>query len=248
MKTGKLDEYAVKARVFPAFLALFPLGICVGQFMGFGSVIITACSTFGGTALLSFVLAQWSRDAGKLKEESLYQRWGGKPTTAYLRHSNQAVNAAIKMRRRQRLERLVPDLILPSVRAEVENPVEADERYDAATKVLIQRTRDKQRYSVLFHELIDYGFRRNTWGLKATASAILVILMAVDTLLVGFGYHVAYNLTAMAINAVCLLLWVLTVTPEWVHRAANAYAERLFDALDEKVELDEPKPRIIDSP
>ena len=34
MKTGKLDEYAIEARVFPAFLALLPapmqgLGLCV---------------------------------------------------------------------------------------------------------------------------------------------------------------------------------------------------------------------------
>jgi hypothetical protein len=76
MKTGKLDEYAVKARLFPAFLALLPLGICAAQFIGFGSAVAAACSAFGGTALLSFVLAQWSRDAGKSKEHALYERWG----------------------------------------------------------------------------------------------------------------------------------------------------------------------------
>jgi hypothetical protein len=33
--------------------------------------------------------------------------------------------------------------------------------------------------------------------------------------------------------------WALVVTPGWVQRAAKCYAERLFDALDEKTELDE---------
>jgi hypothetical protein len=53
MKIGKLDDYAVKARVLPGFFVLLPLGICAGQFAGFDSAVVAACSAFGGTALLS---------------------------------------------------------------------------------------------------------------------------------------------------------------------------------------------------
>jgi hypothetical protein len=240
MKAGKLDEYAVKARVFPAFLTLLPLGICAGQFVGFGSAIVAACSAFGGTALMSFVLAQWSRDAGKRKERELYRLWGGMPTTAYLRHRDQAVNPVVKARRYQRLQRLVPDLVLPSAAAEREDPADADQRYEAATKVLIQRTRDKERYRVLFQELIDYGFRRNLWGLKPVAITVLLLSIVFTLALARADHHVTYNLTTTAAFVLFLLIWLSAVTPNWVRRAAETYAERLFDALDEIADLDEP--------
>jgi hypothetical protein len=239
MKTGKLDEYAVKARVFPAFVALLPLGICTAQFIGFGSAVVAGCSAFGGTALLSFVLAQWSRDAGKSKERALYERWGGKPTTAYLRHRDETVSPTLKQRRHQRLQRLAPDLVLPSIRAEAENPAEADDRYEAATKVLIQRTRDKEKYHVLFQELIDYGFRRNSWGLKTVAVGVLVASLLFAAILLTLHYRVGYNALAMGGFVLLLASWTFVVTPAWVERAAKCYAERLFDALDEKTELDE---------
>jgi len=245
MKTGKLDEYAVKARVFPAFLALFPLGICTAQFIGFGSALVAGCSAFGGTALLSFVLAQWSRDAGKSKERDLYELWGGKPTTAYLRHRDTTVAPALKERRHRRLERLAPDLVLPSVRAEEENPIEADERYEVATKILIQRTRDKEKYHVLFQELIDYGFRRNVLGLRSIAIGVLGAPLLFSATLLWFRYRFLYNALAMGGFVLLTAWWCMVIKPAWVHRAATTYAERLFDALDEKAELDEPtRPRV----
>jgi hypothetical protein len=47
MKIGKLDEYAVKARLFLGFFVLLPLVICAGQYAGFGSAVVAACSAFG---------------------------------------------------------------------------------------------------------------------------------------------------------------------------------------------------------
>lgn len=240
MKAGKLDEYAVKARVFPAFLVFLPIGVCAAQFVGFSSAIVAACSAFGGTALMSFLLAQWSRDAGKTKERDLYRLWGGMPTTAYLRHRDQTINPVVKARRQQRLQRLVPDLVLPSAAAEREDPAEADQRYEAATKVLIQRTRDKEKYHVLFQELIDYGFRRNLWGLKRIAITLLAFSTAFTLALARAAYHVTYNLIATAVFVLFLLIWSAAITPNWVHRAGKSYAERLFDALDEIADLDEP--------
>lgn len=59
-----------------------------------------------------------------------------------------------KDRRHQRLQRLVPDIVLPSKSAEVDDPAGADEHYEAATKVLIQRMRDKEKS-------IIYSFRNS---------------------------------------------------------------------------------------
>jgi hypothetical protein len=53
-------------------------------------------------------------------------------------------------------------------------------------------------------------------------------------------------MSATAIFGVLILVRLSTVTNEWVHRAARSYAERLFDALDEKVDLDEHPPKKLE--
>jgi hypothetical protein len=239
MKNGKLDEYAMKARVFPAFIALAPLGTLAGQFVGLKSLFLAVCTGIGGTAILSFVLAQWSRDAGKRKESELFDIWEGKPTTRYLRHRNLDENPVLRLRRRQRLEKLAQGIVLPSIAAEDADPAEADHHYEAATKVLIQRTRDKARFAVLFQELIDYGFRRNMWGLKTTAIIVDSTSLLLCVLLVLFGQRAEYNVTLAITFVVILAGWCLVVTPSWVYRSARTYSERLFDTLDEMSELDE---------
>jgi hypothetical protein len=49
-----------------------------------------------------------------------------------------------------------------------------------------------------------------------------------------------YNRTATAAFVFFLLIWSAVVTPNWVRRAGETYAERLFDVLDEIADLDEP--------
>jgi hypothetical protein len=112
-------------------------------------------------------------------------------------------------------------------------------RYEAATRVLIQRTRDKEKHHVLFQELIDYGFRRNTWGLKIVGLSVLIASLVFSAILCVLKYRFTYNTLATGSFLLLLAGWTFVVTPDWVYRAANTYAERLFDALDEKTELDE---------
>ena len=238
MADKKLDEYTLKARVFPAFLALLPVGILAGQFVGIKSILLAAFSGFGGTLLLSFVLAQWSREAGKKREAELWERWGGKPTTTYLRHSTSVINPVLRMRHRQRLEKLAPDLVLPTVRAEEANPNEADWHYDSAVKTLIAKTRDKERFFLLFQELIDYGFRRNTWGLKPVGIFISSACLVCSILLWMVDQNPFYNEVSVASSLFALLIWSIVVTPEWVRRGAEIYTERLFACLDSMPELD----------
>lgn len=163
MAFQKIDEYALKARAIPAFLTLLPLALVVLPTLGTQSLLLGLFAPVGGTLVISFLLAQWGRDQGKLKEPRLFAIWGGKPTTVLLSHRGEAENRVLRERRHRRLERLSNGIVLPTLRAEAEDPKAADESYDAATKILIQRTRDKQRFSLLFDELVSYGFRRNLW-------------------------------------------------------------------------------------
>lgn len=234
MKLGhKLDEYSLRARLFPAFLALLPLGLFLGQFANMRSAIVSACCGLGGSALLSFVLADWARDIGKRKEPELFRSWGCPPTTNYLRHRTPCANPVLKRRRKERVSKLFPDLTVPTAEMESEHPEEADQHYEVITKALIGKTRSKERFSILFQENISYGFRRNAWALKPIAATMCAVAMAGCTGLMFANYDMPYNMVAAALACVELFVWLLIVDRAWVRRAGDIYAERLFSCLDE---------------
>jgi hypothetical protein len=89
--------------------------------------------------------------------------------------------------------------------------------------------------TVIFVSLAD----RHQWGLNIVGLGVLIASLVFSVILCVLKYRFTYN--ALATGSFLLLLagWTFIVTPDWVYRAANTYAERLFDALDEKTELDE---------
>jgi hypothetical protein len=232
MADSRLDEYTLKARVFPAFIVLLPLGILLGQFTSTKSVLVGACSGFGGSALIGFLLAQWSRDFGKRREKDLWIKWGAAPTTLYLRHAEPCENRILKERRLRRLGDIRPEFHLPTEDFEKNDLKAADMHYDAVTKYLISQTRDQKKFSILFQENIAYGFRRNLWALKPFGTVCCSISLLGGVALAFMGQNQSYNLLVSTLSALMLLLWVLAIDMSWVRRAGVAYADRLFAYLD----------------
>ena len=89
MDLGDLfDTYSLRARLQPALLPLFPLFVTIAVWVpglyhtGAGLAgLATAC---GVTVLLAHV----ARERGRRAEIRLFNEWGGKPTTIWLRHSD----------------------------------------------------------------------------------------------------------------------------------------------------------------
>lgn len=161
-----LDTYTRRARLKPALVVIFPFVLSVLMFfpteLTLLGIVVSLALFCGGTA----VLAQIGRDLGKQKEPELFAMWeGGKPTTRMLRHST-ATNRIILERQHRKLQTLLPDLNIPSALEEANNPEIADEIYDACTSFLRGVTRDKDKFSLVFEENCNYGFRRNLWGMK----------------------------------------------------------------------------------
>ena len=127
---------------------------------------------------------------------------------------------------------------MPTPEQELANPNGADEVYQAAVALLKERTRDKQRFSLIFEANCDYGFRRNLWGMKPLGIFTAVVgTAAVGALIVMHYRHTKVVMssitpTATALNGLLLLAWLFWVTPAWVKIAADAYAERLLAASD----------------
>jgi len=230
------DTYVRRARLQPAMLVALPLGLATlawspGGVAGWGLVwsLFVFC---GGTALM----AQVARDRGKKKEPTLFHSWGGKPTTRLLRHRD-APNKTILSRRHQKLQRLVKGVRIPTPDEELADPAMADDAYDACTAFLLEKTRKKEEFPLVFEENCNYGFRRNLWGMKPLgATTSLVGTLATALLLVlnhrnGVGPS-PIALVCAVLSLLLLLGWLVWFTPDWVRIPADAYAERLLAACE----------------
>ena len=131
------DLYTFRARIQPALAVALPLGFLMFALLPGHHFFVTAFFGLLGAAGGTAVLAQVGRDRGSRKQDELWESWGGAPTTRLLRH------------------RHIPG-----------DPESADARYREVTLALQGATRDRSRFELVFAENVNYGFRRNMWGLK----------------------------------------------------------------------------------
>lgn len=232
-----LDIYSTKARVWPALLSGLPIPVMTYLLvptLEWWHGLSWASATAVG---LTLFLALLARRAGKMKEQFLYAMWGGKPTTRYLRHRDTPLDDLTHERYHRNISTLFPEIKMPSLRKETGNPGDADEIYEAATRLLISRTRDTRRFPLLYKELVHYGFCRNVWGLKRAALCFTVLgILACSWALVvqvrSGGARLPVMIAADLALVVWMVVWIVLVTPDWIKIAADAYAERLLEASD----------------
>lgn len=224
------DEYAWKARVLPALVLISPASICALIFgwLNWVAVALSLLATLG----VIFLVSQVVRSFGTKAEGKLVRAWNGMPTTHLLR-INGTANRTLMTLRRTKIETLF-DIKLPTKQLEQRNASRADEEYVAATRSLISLVRSKKdKFPRVHEENINYGFRRNLLGLKPSGIALnisLFIGLGVGAQLTGWTLQIFLSLTVVGLY---LLLWLFIVNISWVREAADSYANRLLETLDE---------------
>jgi hypothetical protein len=230
------DIYDRTARLYPMLLVLLPV------FLGFWAIVPENMYDWEAIAGLVFwcgaaaLLKELGREKGKLKEKSLWDSWGGAPTTQYLRHRGQT-NRVSLTRVHQNLG-TVAGVEMPTAEFERTHSREADEVYEECTRVMRQRTRDRKQYPLIFKELCSYGFWRNLWGLKAWGQTLSIISALVVGGVIIFRWRQDEVLESCnpviseAISVGLVLFW-LNVNEKRTRLAAFAYAERLFEASEQ---------------
>ena len=236
------NPYDRVARLQPALLAALPLLVSIvllipefGLIWAASGGLVLYC---GGTTFLT----QAGRDRGKCMEPALFQSWGGKPSTAMLRHSDTRLVGATKERYRNFLASVVPGLTLASEDQERRCPEQAEDAYESAIDWLLAQTRDRGRFELLFRENINYGFRRNIWALKSCAFVMAGIAVATIAVLVFNNWtgepivvveSVGMQIWASLVLALThIFFFAFKVRKKWVRVAAEAYARRLLAACD----------------
>jgi hypothetical protein len=232
------ERYDREARLYPALLLIAPAVITgVALF----SAKITGLQSLGATLVGfggAFLLTQLARDAGKNREPSLYKRWGGMPSIAIFRHSHARLDSITKARYHKQLSSLVKGTKAPTVADEMADSSAAEAIYTAWSHFLRVNVRDNPKKApLLLKENINYGYRRNVWGLRTVG----IVLSAACTISSGARLWFIYKGTsqisehlagALVISIVFLGLWVFRFTADWVRVPAEAYAERLAESLE----------------
>ena len=140
----------------------------------------------------------------------------------------------------------MPELVLPSPAEEADDPAGADVIYRACADYLREATRDRERFPLVFAELVSYGFRRNTWGMRPAGIILAFLGVLISAGIFLYRYGVVGELSAVSgaaavVNAALLVLWLLRITPEWVRVVADEYAKRLMatcETLDPEKRLE----------
>lgn len=232
-----LDTYERKARLYPALIVLAPAALTVvatipARLSSLES-LVAALAGCGG----AFLLSQFARDAGERGQKILFQKWGGLPSVAIFRHGDMRLDSITKARYHETLSKLVLGAKAPSADEERFEPGAADEVYTAWSTYLRARTRDKAKYPLLFAENVNYGYRRNIWGLRSLGILISgsSLAIAASFSFLSYRHNGSIGVTlagAVAFALVFLLLWIFRFSPDWVRVPADAYAERLGEAID----------------
>lgn len=232
----KFDTYSFRARVLPVYLTLAPAVLLLAALIPEGLKL-----PLGGAAAvvfvpISFFLSQVGADSGKRLERRLWQDWGGPPTTRFLRHGNLEFNEVTRGRVHDRLRSL--GLYVPTREEHEQDHLAADSHYESCTEELIRRTRDQQRFPLVFKGLVEYGFRRNLLGLKPMGLMVAFASFAGAAWATYATWSLervpAVSIVAGLITAALLLAWVAWVTEHTVKLAANRYARFILEAALEQ--------------
>jgi hypothetical protein len=225
-------EYARNARLKPALLMALPVGLLASGFGLKSSVMLGV--VFGPLAAAGFtyLLAHLTRDFGVRRQAELFRSWGGKPSVTKLRHRDTSLNQHTRARYHEKAAELLRRSMPTSVEEEAD-PRAADSLYEAYSNLLLERTRDTKAFSLLFEELVSYGFRRNLLGMKTLGLWLCFLCTLIEAGLLAralwiTGHFEVSNAVFVGLDLFLSLCWWFVITPEWVRRAADAYAERLL--------------------
>lgn len=236
--TDILDPYSIQARLQLAMLALVPIVFTAAIWYPEQYGVATGLAGVAISCGIAAFLAHLARRLGRLAEVQLFQDWGGKPTTIWLRYGDDHLDVQTKERYRAFFQRRIPDWRNPSREEEAANPQVADTAYETAVKWLLEYTRDTQKFPLVFKENIAYGFRRNLYGLRPIGIALTFIALAIDVNEQAAYFHVnsgEVNFIGAVLVVVCLVMllcWTAVITKHWVRDAADGYARALLATCD----------------
>ncbi|AYV68916.1 hypothetical protein C2I06_19795 [Niallia circulans] len=234
------DPYELKARISPAILTLLPL--CLSTILWYPNLLDALNTTFtlAGIIIILFVFSKVSRNMGFKKQKRLLKEWGGFPTTIMLRHTDPTLDPLTKERYHNFLKEKVPNIKMPTQEEELEDQEYYDINYNSAVAWLRENTRDKTIYPILHVDNANYGFARNTYGIKVIGIFVCILSIGLNV----FGIYQKYGISVLSVpfkfwvsvslSIVLLVIWLFLINKKWVRNYADAYARTLLATCESR--------------
>lgn len=224
------SSYTAVARLLPALFTVSPaLFLLSPDLLAEPKRWIGLSGALGGYTVIALVV----RRIGRWREPTLLARWGGYPTTAALRLTNPDADPVARERRRAALERVYGHP-LPTAEEEAAEPVRSTQRIrDAERRLRAKAAANASASPLLASENRSYGFMRNTWALKPLGLVLAVAVCGVACFLGMDREWTSSLIVAAGWSAAVSVAWLAFFRPAVIHAAANDYAERFFDVLDQ---------------
>ena len=229
------DYYTMHARLLPMFVLLLPIGLLLLAWFPATSVWMGVLETIGVPTVLTALFSQLGRDLGKKKESNLFEAWGGMPTDRILLASSTLLDHSTLARYRAKLVSLIPDIHFLNETQEMAAPKSAVQVSRTCTNFLREKTRDRERFPLIFAENVNYGFRRNLWAMKPAGlliSALATVGSALPVLIAPSGLSYPVLVVAIGLNVCLFVFWILRIKRDWVRMPAEEYARQLFAACE----------------
>ncbi len=124
---------------------------------------------------------------------------------------------------------------MPTAQDEAENPEAADVVYASCVNHLLEATRNRKRFSLVFNELVTYGMIRNLRGMKPLAitfAATGTLICAVRAMWDGQNHVYAPAAVAAIISASLFTVWIVRLNDQWMEEAAFDYARALLASCE----------------
>ena len=228
-----LSPYELWARLAPGLFALAPVAILITA-LGFRgapviSVVMSLLAVISGPILIASVV----RRMGLGSQEELWARWGGPPTTRFLRTRDAAPNVVQRDAWREAVS-AATNIPLLSARAEKANPEKADDTITTAVANLRTMTKT-DAFPMIAAENRNYGFERNLYGSRKAGRIIAILVIVVLAAAIGWraadGLHpivpVPYIL-GLVLDALFVAGWFVLPSAERAKTVSEQYAHQLL--------------------
>ncbi|MBY2914153.1 hypothetical protein [Rhizobium leguminosarum] len=227
----QFDFYTIRARIYPALLAGLPSFALLFIGLRWDHLRVSNVIVGSMSLLLLFALADIARRAGR----SVETRLGTRGTPELWLNENAAIDRVSKDRYKAFVAQQL-GVQAPTSEIERENQAAALDFYRSAGNWLRDQTRDTKKFSILFNELVTYGFRRNLLGLKWLALAlnalVLVVCIIASVTTLPYSDGITYFGEKMAAVTVAVVLHsayiILGVTERGVRDASTSYGIQLI--------------------
>lgn len=207
MSIENIDKYEIRARIIPGLLLCLPVLITVAAVgLDYFNWLTSILGSAFITIVLSYGLSMLLRHGGVALQQKMYTKWGGAPSTRFLRWSDVNLSDQKKVIIHNRIKKDFK-IQLFSKEEESARPKDADRVINDAFDSIREKIRATKKMGKLWEiHNMEYGFYRNFlgswyWGLALAimGTAILLAIYFCGSirdikLLLAVGINILYGI------------------------------------------------------